>query len=352
MHPLFASRRYLLLYLFAWSPAVALLIYASSRSGARALAAAAVFIPTCLFFAFVCLSPWPICRARPLRPADAVWVAVTFLAAALAASALTLGAALAIAYAIGRPGVIGSHLETLMLVSGVLLYLLSTGVHYAALAVEASLQAEKRVAEARTLAREAELQALRLQINPHFLFNSLHSISALAMLDGARAREMCVRLAEFLRNGLGLGERELIPLREELALACAYLDVERVRFGDRLQVEAAIAPDCEDCAVPALLLQPLVENAVKHGIGGLIEGGAVRLAASRLDGKVAITVRNAFDPEMPAAAKNGLGLENVRRRLRVRYGTAASVQAGPREGVYVVELRLPCESPMASMRRA
>ena len=104
--------------------------------------------------------------------------------------------------------------------------------------------------------------------------------------------------------------------------------------------------------MPALLLQPLVENAVKHGIGGLIEGGAIRLAASRSDGKVSITVRNPFDPEMPAPAQTGLGLENVRRRLRVRYGTDASMQAGPREGVYVVELRLPCESPMASMRRA
>src|ERR1041384_4742961 len=92
---------------------------------------------------------------------------------------------------------------------------------------------------------------------------------------------MCIRLADFLRSSLGLRDRESIPIREELALARSYLDVEHVRFGQRLRVEADIDPNCEDCGVPALLLQPLVENAVKHGIAGLLEGGAIRLVARR-----------------------------------------------------------------------
>jgi LytS/YehU family sensor histidine kinase len=235
---------------------------------------------------------------------------------------------------------------------GVLLYLLSAGLHYAALAVEASHAAERRAAEARTLAREAELQALRAQINPHFLFNSLHSIAALATIDGARAREMCVRLSGFLRGTLALAGRESIPLREELALARGYLHVEQVRFGPRLRVEEEIEPLCEDCAVPALLLQPLVENAVKHGIAGLVEGGSIRLAARRSGASVSITVENAFDPETPAPHNLGLGLAHVRRRLQVRYGEDAVLQAGPADGVYRVRLRLPCESPMASSSRA
>jgi LytS/YehU family sensor histidine kinase len=246
-----------------------------------------------------------------------------------------------------RPGLAG-----LLFGLGVLLYLLSAGLHYAALAMETSHQAEKRAAEARTLAREAELQSLRAQLNPHFLFNSLHSISALATLDGARAREMCLRLAEFLRSSLGLGARETIPMGEELALARSYLEVERVRFGDRLRVTTEIAEDCEGCGVPALLLQPLVENAVKHGIAGLVEGGEVRVAARREGGQVTIVLENGFDPEAPARQKIGLGLENVRRRLRLRYGADASFEAGGREGIYRVELRLPCESPMASIRRS
>jgi len=117
-------------------------------------------------------------------------------------------------------------------------------------------------------------------------------------------------------------------------------------------VEEEIEPACEDCAVPALLLQPLVENAVKHGIAGLVEGGSIRLAARRSGASVSITVENAFDPETPAPHTMGMGLAHVRRRLQVRYGEDASFQAGPADGVYRVVLRLPCESPMASSSRA
>jgi sensor histidine kinase YesM len=257
MHPLFAKRR-LLLYLLSWTPVIAVLVQASARGGARVLDAAAVFAPSCLLFAFVCLSPWTICRVRPLTPASAPGLLATFLAAGAAGSGLLLGMSYGIAYTIGRPQAIGGNLPALVLALGVLLYLLSAGLHYALLAAEASLSAEKRVAEARELAREAEMQSLRLQMNPHFLFNSLHSISALATIDGGRAREMCLRLADFLRSSLGLSDRELIPLREELALARSYLEVERVRFGDRLRVEEGIDPECEECGVPPLVLQPLV----------------------------------------------------------------------------------------------
>jgi len=352
MHPLLATRRRLLLYLLAWAPVIALLSKAGMVSGARALPAAAVFTPACLVFAFVCLSPWQICRARPLTPAAAPGLLATFLAAGLAGSGLLVGVAVALAYAIDRAAVPGRNLIGLLLVLGVLLYLLSAGLHYALLAAEASLAAEKRATEARALAREAELQALRIQLNPHFLFNSLHSISALTTLDGGRAREMCLRLADFLRSSLGFGGRELIPLREELALARSYLEVERVRFGERLRVEEIVFPECEECGIPPLLLQPLVENAVKHGVGGLLDGGVIRLAAARSEAQVSIVIENPFDPEVPPAGHVGLGLENVRRRLRIRYGQAASFDAGEKEGIYRVELRLPCESPMASIRRA
>ena len=164
---------------------------------------------------------------------------------------------------------------------------------------EEAREASVRAAEARSLARDAELHALRMQINPHFLFNSLHSIAALTTVDSARAREMCIKLSDFLRSSLGLGQREIIPLSEELALARSYLEVEQVRFGARLQFTEDIQESCQDCAVPVLLLQPLVENAVKHGIAGLVEGGAVRLSVERLGGSVHVAVENGFDADAP-----------------------------------------------------
>jgi LytS/YehU family sensor histidine kinase len=248
-------------------------------------------------------------------------------------------------------GLPAAHLDLLFGV-GILLYLLSAGLHYAALAAEEAREAALAVAEARTLARDAELNALRMQINPHFLFNSLHSIAALATVDAVRAREMCIRLSDFLRSSLGLGERDSVPLREELALARSYLEVERVRFGARLQFSENIQESCQDCAVPVLLLQPLVENAVKHGIAGLVEGGAIRLSVERLGPSVRVAVENAFDPDAAPPNRLGMGLPQVRRRLELRYGGAASMQAGGGEGVYRVELRFPCEPSMASSSRA
>ena len=349
MHPILATRWRTLLYLAGWVPILALLDYLMWASGGASwVQNTAVLAPACFLFAFACLSPWPMCRVRPLRLADTATLAVTWTAAAAAAAATFTGAAWAMARIEGQPA---AHLDLLFGV-GILLYLLSAGLHYAALAAEESREASLRVAEAHSLARDAELHALRMQINPHFLFNSLHSIAALATLDGARAREMCIRLADFLRSSLGLGERDSIPLREELALARSYLEVEQVRFGARLQFSEDIQESCQDCAVPVLLLQPLVENAVKHGIAGLVEGGAIRLSVERLGADVRVAVENGFDPEAPPPNRLGMGLPHVRRRLELRYGDTASLEAGGREGVYRVELRFPCESSIASSSRA
>jgi hypothetical protein len=349
MHPILASLRRLMLYLLAWVPILALLVFILwAAGGVQWKDAAAVLAPACFVYAFACLSPWYICRVRPLRVPDTFALISMWAAAAAAGSLVLVGSASLAAYLLERP----VARPGLLFGTGVLLYLLSAGLHYTALAAEGAREAERREAEARTLAREAELQALRIQLNPHFLFNSLHSIAALTTIDGLRAREMCVRLSDFLRSSLGLGNRETIPLREELALARSYLEVEQVRFGERLRVEEEIEPACEECGIPALLLQPLVENAVKHGIAGMLEGGSIRLAARRSGGSVSITIENAMDPDMEPPRNLGMGQSHVRRRLQVRYGEEATFDAGPREGAYRVSLRLPCESPMASSSRA
>jgi len=345
MHPLLATLRRLVIYLLAWIPIIVLLCLVVH--GATALSwpdSLATVGPAALIYAFTCLSPWYICRARPLTHSTLSDLLLTFTVAAAGAGLILSGAVYGTAVMLEKsPPPVGP-----LFGMGLLLYLLSVAFHYAGIAAEASRQAERRAAESRTLAREAELQALRMQLNPHFLFNSLHSIGALATMDGVRARDMCVRLGDFLRTSLRLGSRESISLGEELQLARNYLDVERVRFGDRLRVTEDIEPGCDQCAAPALLLQPLVENAVKHGIAGLIDGGEIRLAARRGDGAVVIELENAFDPESEPIRGSGVGLAHVRRRLEVRYGSDASVDAGPSDGVYKVVLRFPCESPIAS----
>lgn len=350
MHPLLATKGRIALYLLAWMPPGALLAYLLSVNGHLALTeSAAMALPLALFLAFVCLTPWYLCRVLPLGVEQIPKLVGNHIAAALVAGLLWTALARLLAIGLKRfyPQFDQRFTSQLSLLFGigVLLYLLAVALHYLLLSVESSKEAETREQEARTHAREAELKALKAQINPHFLFNSLNSISALATVDGVRAREMCIKLSDFLRSTLKLGEQARITLADELSLAKAYLDVEQVRFGARLRVEIQTGADCSACVVPSLFLQPLVENAVKHGIAGLVNGGTIRLEARCADDWLHVRIENEFDPEARAASGHGLGLQNVRERLRAVYDNAARLDTAADGDRFVVEAALPCGEP-------
>jgi LytS/YehU family sensor histidine kinase len=154
---------------------------------------------------------------------------------------------------------------------------------------------------------------------------------------------MCVLLSDFLRNTLGLGERASIPWREELDLARTYLKVEQVRFGARLQIEMKMDEACADCQVPPLVLQPLIENAIKHGIATMVDGGTVRLEGRVADGRLAVRVENSFDPEAPSPRRHGLGLRNVRSRLETRFGDTAHLHVAAEHNRFSAEMVFPCQ---------
>ncbi len=213
---------------------------------------------------------------------------------------------------------------------GVLLYLLSLAMSYLLVAFEETREAERRALHGQVLSREAELRSLRAQIDPHFLFNSLHSISALTTVDAAAARRMCLLLAQFLRESLQLGSQDRIPLARELTMVEHFLEVEKVRFGDRLQVRISDG-DAGSCLIAPLLLQPIVENAVTHGIAHVLAGGTVTISVSRSDALLTIVVENPCDPDRPRRTGTGLGLANVRgpagRAARIE-GTPADIGSG------------------------
>jgi two-component system, LytTR family, sensor histidine kinase AlgZ len=154
---------------------------------------------------------------------------------------------------------------------------------------------------------------------------------------------MCVLLGDFLRLTLGLGEKTLVHFSEELDLLQKYMAIEKVRFGERLKMRETIQEDTKACLLPPLLLQPLVENAVKHGIAGLPEGGEVRLAVQRQNGRLAILVENSWDPEAPPRRSGGMGLKNVQQRLEARYGKEASLRVNTEGALFQVSLSLPVE---------
>jgi two-component system sensor histidine kinase AlgZ len=319
VHPLFGSKKALLFYLAAWIPLGSLLALVAGLNWSETAVVTVVL-------AFVAMSPWYLCRGLPLGTTPFWRLALHHLAASIAASSVVLIAARSLPQPIGNlPALAG-------MVS--LIYVLSIAVHYAVLTAQASRESE-------ILARAAELKALKSQLNPHFLFNSLNSISALTSVDARRAREMCIKLADFLRTSLRLGECGSVKFSEEMELARMYLEVEQVRFGKRLRVSLQMDPQCSECEVPPLLVQPLVENAVKHGIATMEDGGEVSLRAAWMGSEIRFDIENPYDPEAPAVRSGGIGLRNVRERLSAKYGNAASISIEPEIGKYKVTLRIP-----------
>ncbi|MCU0227947.1 MAG: histidine kinase [Bryobacterales bacterium] len=182
---------------------------------------------------------------------------------------------------------------------------------------------ESKLKEQNQLLMQARLEALSRQINPHFLFNTLNSVSSLIRTNPDQARQVVYRLSHILRRLLKTHEH-FVPLREEISFIDDYLAIERVRFGDKLRVEQEIAADVLDCRVPSMLLQPLVENCIRHGLGSKIEGGCVRLSAQRDGDDLRVTVADDGVGMKPEAAASligkGIGLTNTHQRLNVLYG--------------------------------
>jgi hypothetical protein len=329
-------------YYLAWLPMIALLAVLLGLGGIDWWSAALLALGLGAPYALVCGSSYYMARALPLRRARWAQVLLNLLGASLAASALWSGVGYLVGKLLGgRTGELLSEQVALLFGIGLAFFAISLAFHYLILALEVIRSAERDADRARVLTREAELRALRAQIDPHFLFNSLNSIAALTALDPPRAREMCGLLSEFFRSTARLGDRRHHPLGDELALARRYLEIERVRFEDRLQLEEQVDEGCLGLELPPLLLQPLVENAVKHGVAGLPEGGSIALGARAEGRRVIVTVANSFDAEAGAGRPSGQGLAIVEQRLRSFYGGAARMVVGSSEDRFRVELRLP-----------
>ncbi|MEP6916264.1 MAG: histidine kinase [Acidobacteriota bacterium] len=349
MHPILARGSRLALYLGVWVFVGLLLAGLLSGQGIVRPGPSLLFaMPLAVTYAFFCLSAWYVARSTPLAATGAVRVTTTAVTAAVVSAAgwLALARAWTALLAhhspeLAAPGA-AARIGPLIFGFGLLLYLLSLAVSYLLGSFEQSRETERRGLQIQVLAREAELRSLRAQIDPHFLFNSLHSISALTGSNPGAARRMCLLLAGFLRDSLTLGAEDRISIERELGLAGRFLEIERVRFGDRLQVELTAA-GAEQCLVPPLLLQPVVENAVTHGIGPLVAGGLIRVAVSRTASTLSIVVENPCDPDRPRRTGTGLGLANVGARLRALHGDDARMMAFEREGTWRVEIALPAE---------
>src|SRR6185436_5882709 len=317
MHPLLERRSRLLLYLAAWAIIGGLLAGVLVLATDRPFSETELFVgPLTLVYANICLSAWWVCKAAASDRTPLQRLLVTVVGAAVISTILWIMLATVWSVCIERfhwaeiDATLRTQQVTILMIAGLPLYLLSVVIHYLLIAFERAREAERTALEAVVAGREAELRALRAQLHPHFLFNSLNSINALVGQDPEGARRMCQTLGDFLRGTLNLANRERVPLSEELSLVERYLAIERVRFGERLGVEWTVEPGAERCLVPPLLLQPLVENAIKHGVSDRIEGGVIRVEARRVGEHLKLAIENPVDDMPTARPGERVGLEN------------------------------------------
>ena len=225
--------------------------------------------------------------------------------------------------------------------TGVIIYAIIILTYFLFTSLTNLSEKNAREAKLESLVKETELKMLRSQINPHFLFNSLNSISSLTITDPEKARNMVIKLSDFMRYALSRKDEQPVSLRSELENLRLYLDIEKVRFGERLATEEHIDNECLEVNIPVMLLQPIYENAVKHGV--YESTGCVKIVttASVIEGYLSITISNNYENGTSSAKGTGTGLINVTRRLELTYGNKSSIRTEKENGIFSVRIYVP-----------
>ena len=278
-------------------------------------------------FALISAGVWYICRHLPADRFPLILFAMLHFVMGNAVSAFWLFINYGGLYLLlGKEGFAYIPLRSFIgwqYLFGIIQYFLVTGIFYTVIYYRNYKEKQLAEAELKLLNRDTQLRALKLQMNPHFLFNTLNSISALVTEDPRLARKMISRLSELLRMSLEHHEEQMVPLETELAFVRTYVSIEQIRFGSRMQFAEKIGDDISPVQpIPAMILQPLVENAIKHGIANSIEGGTITLHLSKRDHTLECEIINPLPAswDQQVVVSTGTGLENIRQRLKLLYG--------------------------------
>lgn len=222
-----------------------------------------------------------------------------------------------------------------------LFYCLTVVAYYLYIYYSSFKQTQLAEAELKTLVKETELNLLKSQLNPHFIFNSLNSISSLTISDPACAQEMIVKLSAYIRYALRQNGNQSVTFAEELTNTKLYLEIEKIRFGEKLKLDDQCKEECHNAKVPNMLLQPLLENAIKHGVYESLEPVFIQLDCEMLDQKLVVRIKNDYEPDGRSTNGNGFGLKSVKERLLLLYGDKGSMRIRDEQNKFLVELTIP-----------
>lgn len=337
-------------YVLAWIPfyvlwVLFLLVFTGNTVGQSASSSftstLAAAIPGLVVWWLSGKLPWPdrltasfwMVHAATAIPYALIWAVSAFVVHAIRMN-VPLGEAIA-----------SSEIFSWRILMGVWLYAIVAGVSYAVRNRERLREQERIAARAEALALEARLSALRAQLNPHFLFNALHTVSALIESNPGKAERAVEELADLLRYVLDEGSESMVSLEDEWAFTKGYLELQGIRLGERLRYKTEFGPATLSCLVPPFALQPLVENAVEHGISTSVSGGEVRIGATLDNGWLVLQVEDdgSTGMRMPPTGTNGhgTGLSVLRERLAAHFGERATLDIERTDGGHRATIRIP-----------
>lgn len=345
-HPITGSRRAILIYSFVWlliSATHGILYHFVLQFPASVVVADALI--SNILFGFLGLLAWYPTRYIPFQKHSPFYSIMAHVVAGL----LVLGTWVLLTVGILNASFSSeeNYIEFLnatiawRAMLGGLVYLVLVLVYYLVTNSQKLQERAQQEERLKGLVREAELSMLKSQINPHFLFNSLNSIASLTMSNPDEARDMIIRLSDFLRYSLKHRENEFVSLKEELGRMKDYLAIEKVRFGEKLLYDFDISEECERFPVPTMIFQPLFENAIRHSVYESVDPVAVRFACTYDKDFMKTVISNDYDPLVPSMKGTGVGLQNVRQRIQLGYKEKGSVHWEGKDGVFTVTILFP-----------
>ncbi len=296
-------------------------------------------------FAIIFIAIWPLVNYSSLSKAYLANTVVTHIAGAT----VLIGISIFIAWQLLEFIISDNQTYALFLYKsllwrlalGTILYLLMALNLYVLIYTEEFKQRSVNEADLKRSLKEAELNMLKSQLNPHFIFNSLNSISSLTLTNPEKAQEMVISLSEFLRYSIKPNQENLIHLKNELEGIKRFIEIEKVRFGERLQVDIECSKECLNLLLPPLIIQPLVENAIKYGVHETINTGSISIVCFCTNVLLEIIVKNSFDAKTVPSVKSGIGLKNVVNRLNLMYGSEELMQIDKQGSTFAVKLFIP-----------
>lgn len=345
-HPITGNRRAVVIYSLVWlmiSATQGVLYYYILHFPIPVVVTDALI--SCLLFGFMGLLAWYPTRYIPFQRQSPFYSVLAHIVAGVLVLGVWLVLTLALLNAIFSEQ--DEYLELLnqtvawRAMLGGLIYLVLVLIYYLVSNSQKLQERSQQEERLKGMVRDAELNMLKSQINPHFLFNSLNSISSLTMTNPDEAREMIIRLSDFLRYSLKHRENEYVPLGEELGRMKDYLAIEKIRFGEKLLYEFEINGDCEKFPVPTMIFQPLFENAIRHSVYESVDPVSIRFSCTPEQGLMKAEISNDYDPAIPTRRGTGVGLQNVRQRIALAYQEKGSVKWTGKDGVFTVTILFP-----------